>query len=52
MTSVEIMALHRSVMKNGILCELYADTCTNVPDDGENEILDRDFPTAPPCEQL
>jgi hypothetical protein len=32
-TSLEITALHRSVMKDGILCELYVDTYSYVSDD-------------------
>jgi hypothetical protein len=40
--SVAVMALDRRVLKEGdILCELYADTCSNVSDDSEGE-----FPTA------
>jgi hypothetical protein len=43
------MALNRRVLKEGdILCELYADTCSDVSDDSEGEFLesDSDFPTA------
>jgi len=37
------MALHRSVLKeDNILCELYADTCSDVSDKRDNEILDSD----------
>jgi hypothetical protein len=49
--------LHRSVLQDNILCELYADTCSDVSDDSDNEILDSDtdVPTTslnkhlPPC---
>jgi hypothetical protein len=45
--SVAIMALDRRVLKEGnILCELYADTCSDVSDDSEGEFLDSDIPTA------
>jgi hypothetical protein len=47
--SVAVMALDRRVLKEGdILCELYADTCSNVSGDSEDEFLDRDIdvPTA------
>jgi len=41
--SVAIMALERRVLKKGdILCELYADTCSEVSDDSEGEFLDSD----------
>ena len=41
------MALDRRVLKEGdILCELYADTCSDVSDDSEGEFLDSDVPTA------
>ena len=37
------MALDRRVLKEGdILCELYADTCSDVSDDSESEFLDSD----------
>jgi len=37
------MALRRSVLKeDNILCELYADTCSDVSDKSDNEILDSD----------
>jgi hypothetical protein len=37
------MALDRRVLKeSGILCELYADTCSDVSDDSESEFLDSD----------
>jgi hypothetical protein len=40
--SVAVMALDRRVLKeDDILCELYADTCSDVSDDSEGE-----FPTA------
>jgi hypothetical protein len=38
------MAWHRNVMKEGnILCEFCVDTCSDVSDDCENEILDSDI---------
>jgi len=41
--SVAVMALDRRVLKEGdILCELYADTCSDVFDDSESEFLDSD----------
>jgi hypothetical protein len=41
--SVAVMALDRRVLKEGdILCELYADTCSDVSDDSEGEFLDSD----------
>jgi hypothetical protein len=43
------MALDRTVLKEGdILCELYADTCSDVSDDSEDDFLDSDsdFPAA------
>jgi hypothetical protein len=48
------MALHRSVMKDDILCTLYVDTYSDVSDDCETEILDSDcdIPTTPPHKQL
>ena len=42
------MTLQRTVVKEGnTLCELHGDTCSVVPDDSENEILDSnsDVPT-------
>ena len=55
--SVAVMALGRRVLKEGdILCELYADTCTDVSDDSEGEFLDSDcdsdVPTASSHKQL
>jgi hypothetical protein len=47
--SVAVMALDRRVLKEGdILCELYADTCSDISNDGEREFLDSDsdVPTA------
>jgi hypothetical protein len=47
--SVTVMALDRRVLKEGnILCELYADTCSDVSEDSEGEFLDSDsdVPTA------
>ena len=47
--SVAVMALDRRVLKEGdILCELYADTCSDVSDDSESEFSDSDsdVPTA------
>jgi hypothetical protein len=39
--SVAVMALDRRVLKEGdILCELYADTCSDVSDDSKGEFLD------------
>jgi len=49
LSSVAVMALDRRVLKEGdILCELYADTYSDVSDDGEGEFLDSDsdIPTA------
>jgi hypothetical protein len=49
------MALDRRVLKEGdILCELYADTCSDVSNDSEGEFLDSDsdFPTASAHKQL
>jgi hypothetical protein len=41
--SVAVMTLDRRVLKEGdILCELYADTCSDVSDDSEGEFLDSD----------
>jgi hypothetical protein len=41
--SVAVMALDTRVLKEGnILCELYADTCSDVSDDSEGEFLDND----------
>ena len=41
--SVAVKALDRRVLKEGdILCELYADTCSDVFDDSESEFLDSD----------
>jgi hypothetical protein len=43
--SVAVMALNKRVLKQGnILCELYADTCSDVSDDSEGEFLDSDVP--------
>lgn len=42
------MALRRTVVEEGnTLCELYVDTCSDVSDDSENEVLDihSDVPT-------
>jgi len=53
--SVAAMALDRRVLKEGdILCELYADTCSDVSDDSEGEFLDSDtdVPTASSHKQL
>jgi hypothetical protein len=36
------MALHRSVLKENILCELYMDTCSDVSNDSDSEIWDTD----------
>ena len=37
------MALRSTVLnEDNILCELYVDTCSDVSDNGENEILDSD----------
>jgi hypothetical protein len=36
------MVLHRSVLKENILCEFYADTCSDVSNDSDNEIVDSD----------
>ena len=47
--------LHRSVLKvDNILCELYADTCSDVSNDSDNEILDSnsDVPTTSLRKQL
>jgi hypothetical protein len=47
--SVAVMDLDSRVLKEGdILCELYADTCSDVSDDSEGEFLDSvsDVPTA------
>ena len=53
--SVAIMALHRSVLqKDVILCELYADTRSDVSDYSDNESLgsDNDVSTTRSCYQL
>ena len=50
-----ILALHRSVLKaDDILCGLCADTCSDVSDNSDSEILvsDSDGPTASFCKQL
>ena len=47
--SVAVMALNRRVLKEGdILCELFADTFSDVSDNSESEFLDSDsdVPTA------
>ena len=42
--SVAVMVLDKRVLKEGdILCELYADTCSDVSDDSESEFLDSDI---------
>jgi hypothetical protein len=49
------MALHRSVLEeDDILCELYADTLSDVSDNSDNEILysDSDIPTTSSRKQL
>ena len=49
------MALHRNVLQeDGILCELYADTRSDVSDYSDNESLDSDtdIPTTSSCKQL
>ena len=49
------MASHRSVLKeDDILCELYADTRSDVSDDSDSEILesDSDVPTTSSGKQL
>ena len=49
------MDLHRSVLKeDDILCESYADTCSDVTNISDNEILDSDsyVPTTSSCKQL
>jgi len=46
--SVAIMALRRNVLQeDDILCELYADTCSDVSDYSDNESMDNesDIPT-------
>jgi hypothetical protein len=41
--SVAIMALHRNVLQEGnSMCELYADTLSDVSDNSDNENLDSD----------
>jgi hypothetical protein len=53
--SVAIMALHRNVLQEGdILCELYADTHSDVSDYSDNESLDSDsgVPTTSSRKQL
>ena len=45
-TSLQIMALRRSVMKDDILCELYAGTYSGVSDDCETEILGSESETS------
>jgi len=53
--SVAIMVLHRNVLQeDGILCELYADTCSDVSDCSDNESSgsDSDVPTTSSCKQL
>ena len=52
--SVVVMALHRNVLQeDDILCQLYADTCSNVSDysDSESSDSDSDVPTSS-CKQL
>ena len=46
--SVAVMALDRVLKEGDILCELYADTCSDVSDNGEGEFLNSDsnVPTA------
>ena len=49
------MALHRNVLQeDDILCELYADTCSDVSDYSDNESLDSDsdVPTTSSRKQL
>ena len=47
LASVAVMALNRRVLKeDDILCELYADTFSDVSDNSQGEILDSDVPTA------
>jgi hypothetical protein len=49
------MALHRNVLQeDNILCELYADTCSDVSDYSYNESLDSDsdVPTTSSLKQL
>jgi len=49
------MAMCRSVLKeDNILCELFADTCSDISNDGDSEILDSnsDVPTTSLCKQL
>jgi hypothetical protein len=49
------MALYRRVLKEGdILCDLYADTCSDVCDDSEGEFLDSDIdgPATSPHKQF
>jgi hypothetical protein len=47
------MALDRRVLKESdILCELYADTCSDVSDDSKGEFLDSDVPTTSSHQQF
>jgi hypothetical protein len=49
------MALHRNVLQEGdSMCELYADTLSDVSDNSDNESLhsDSDVPTTSLCKQL
>ena len=47
------MALHRSVLKDdNILCELYADTRSDVSGNSDNETLASDSPTTSSHKQL
>jgi hypothetical protein len=49
------MVLHRNVLQEGdILCELYADTCSDVCDYSDNESMDSDgdVPTTSSRKQL
>jgi hypothetical protein len=49
------MALCKCVLReDDILCKLYADTCSDVSDNSDNEILDsdRDVPANSSCKQL
>jgi hypothetical protein len=53
--SVAIMVLRRNVLQeDDILCELYADTRSDVSDYSDNESLDsdNDVPTTSSCKQL
>jgi hypothetical protein len=53
--SAATMALHRNVLQeDDILCELYADTHSDVSDYSDNESMDSDsdVPTTSSCKQL